>query len=106
MPRPRNASVFRSRTHLLTIVTVADAGSMVNAAEILGTNQPAVSRMIAELEKRVGATLFERARRGLRPTILGAVAIERARVILREIEDAERTLEQVRDALDKLAPNV
>lgn len=106
MAPPETRSIFESRTHLIAMVTVADAGTVVKAAEILEKNQPAVSRIIVDLEKKLGATLFERARRGMRPTILGAVAIERARVILREIEDAESTLEQVRTALDKMEPNV
>jgi DNA-binding transcriptional LysR family regulator len=38
------------------------------AAERLGTTQPALSRTIAMMEKRIGAPLFERKRRPLTPT--------------------------------------
>lgn len=43
-------------------------GSLTQAAARLGSSQPTLSRQIAALEKRVGAPLFERSKRGLLPT--------------------------------------
>ncbi len=46
----------------------ARAGRVTLAAERLGVSQPALSRALAELERRVGAPLFERDGRGRRLT--------------------------------------
>lgn len=43
-------------------------GSASAAADALHVTQPAVSRLIADLERRVGFDLFERRQRGLHPT--------------------------------------
>ena len=43
-------------------------GSLTQAATRLGSSQPTLSRQIAALEQLVGAPLFERGARGLRPT--------------------------------------
>ena len=43
-------------------------GSLTQAAVRLGTSQPTLSRQIAQLERLIGAPLFERGGRQLRPT--------------------------------------
>ena len=43
-------------------------GSLTQAAVRLGTSQPTLSRQIAQLERLIGAPLFERGGRRLRPT--------------------------------------
>ena len=47
---------------------VVEAGSYTRAAEILGYTQPALSQMIASLEKEIGITLLYRSRYGIRLT--------------------------------------
>jgi DNA-binding transcriptional LysR family regulator len=47
---------------------IMKSGSATRAAEALGITQPAVSRLVAELEKAIGFPLFERARGRLEPT--------------------------------------
>ena len=43
-------------------------GSFTKAAEILNYTQSGISRMIADLEKEWGVTLFERSKYGVKPT--------------------------------------
>jgi LysR family transcriptional regulator, pca operon transcriptional activator len=52
---------------------VAERRSFVRAAEALHTTQPAVSKIIAELEEALGVTLLERSRRGVHLTAYGEV---------------------------------
>ncbi|NEE01691.1 helix-turn-helix domain-containing protein [Phytoactinopolyspora halotolerans] len=51
--------------------TVYATGSIRAAARQLGMAPSAVSRKVAELERRLGASLLERSARGIRPTEAG-----------------------------------
>ena len=73
---------------LKALVTVAEAGSVTRAAELLHLVQPAVTRQIRTLEQELGVPLFERTRQGMRPTDAGAVMVDRARRALNELERA------------------
>ena len=48
-----------------TFLKAAELGNLTKTAELLGYTQPAVSRMISELEKEWGITLFTRSRTGV-----------------------------------------
>lgn len=47
------------------------AGNLTEAARLLHTSQPTVSRELARFEKVLGLTLFERTRGRLHPTVQG-----------------------------------
>jgi DNA-binding transcriptional LysR family regulator len=74
---------------LTVFVRAAESGSFSRAARELGLSQPSVSRIIGELETRLGATLLLRTTRRITVTDAGATFLERSREILAEIEDAE-----------------
>ena len=67
------------------------SGSTVRAAELMGVTQPAVSRLIAELEAAVSFPLFDRVRRRLVPTPEG-------RQFYREVEQNFRGIDRLRAA--------
>jgi DNA-binding transcriptional LysR family regulator len=48
--------------------------------------QPALSLQIAKLERELGVRLFDRTSRNVRLTRAGAMLVERARLVLREVE--------------------
>ena len=83
----------------LPLLRVADAldthGSLLQAAAALGVGQPALSRSLQELEEIVGARLFERHARGVRPTEAGGAVIRLARRVLAELRRAEEELDAV-----------
>jgi DNA-binding transcriptional LysR family regulator len=81
---PRSGSL--QRRHLEAIVAIADHRSVHAASRGLGMAQPALSRLLAEAERLLGATLFERSSHGSRPTDAGARAIVQARFLLRGLE--------------------
>ena len=61
--------------------------------------------MLARYETDLGVTPFVRDHgRGAFPTILGEVAVAQARLILAQMEDADRTFAQACDALNVLGP--
>lgn len=75
-------------------------GSFSGAAEVLGYTQSAVSRQVAAMEAAVGAPLFERIARGVRPTESGAVLVEHAGAVLAEVASAETAITRIRERLE------
>jgi len=73
---------------LSAFIAAADTGSLSQAARRLGAQLSTVSRQIADLEAGLGATLLVRTGRGVRPTPAGERFLERARNVIRELEDA------------------
>jgi DNA-binding transcriptional LysR family regulator len=72
-------------------VLVVDTGSFSVAARRLNVGQPAVSKLIAQLEDRLGVKLLVRTTRGLTATEAGLNYYERARRSIEEADEAERT---------------
>jgi DNA-binding transcriptional LysR family regulator len=70
-------------------------GSASAAAEALYVTQPAVSRLIADLERRVGFALFERRQRGLHPTDDGILLFE-------EVERSFRGMDLIAEAAEAI----
>ncbi len=79
-----------------TFVTVADLQGFAPAARKLGLSPPAVTRLIAALEERLGTRLLHRTTRKVALTDAGARYLERARRILVDIEEAELAAESER----------
>lgn len=59
------------------------------AAEVSAVTQPALSMQIRDLEASLGTPLFERGAREVRLTEFGETFVERARMILRSVEELE-----------------
>ena len=70
-------------------VLVVETGSFSAAARRLRVGQPAVSKMVAQLEERLGVKLLVRTTRGLTATEAGLNYYERARRSIEEADEAE-----------------
>lgn len=68
---------------------VVDAGSFVRAAEALNASKTAVSRLVSELEARLGVRLMQRTTRKLSLTDEGAAFHARCKELLAGVEEAE-----------------
>ena len=73
---------------LHVFIAILDAGSMAAAARKLGRSPAAVTRILALLETRAGARLFERSTRRLTPTETGLRLAEQARRLLADYDAA------------------
>jgi DNA-binding transcriptional LysR family regulator len=73
---------------LAVLAAALEDGTLAAAARRLRRSPPMVSRMLAALERRVGARLIERTTRRLSPTAAGRALAERARRVLAEYEAA------------------
>ena len=85
--------MFDRRDELIKFLAVAEAGGVTAAADLLGITQPALSRIIAKLERRFRGRLFERLPRGVRLTRLGGAVFDLARHVRDETEAAEARFE-------------
>jgi len=73
---------------LNAFVRAAETGSFSRVAREFGVSQPSVSRMVANLEARLGVKLLLRTTRQVSTTDAGAALLERARHVLGELDDA------------------
>ncbi|CAM2185152.1 HTH-type transcriptional regulator GbpR [Paraburkholderia sacchari] len=77
---------------LLLVVALAEEGNIHRAAAALNMTQPAASKLLRELEEMLGAMLFERLPRGMRPTLYGDALIRHARAVLGSLDQAQEEL--------------
>ena len=85
--------------HMEVFVAVVEAGGIGAAADRLGLAKSAVSRRLAELESRLGATLIHRTTRRLNLTVDGRAYYERCVNILADLDEAEAAVRQAHGAL-------
>jgi DNA-binding transcriptional LysR family regulator len=76
-------------TAMEAFVLVVDTGSFSAAARRLNVGQPAVSKLVAQLEEWLGVKLLVRTTRGLTATEAGLNYYERARRSIEEADEAE-----------------
>lgn len=75
-------------------VATAEELHFRRAAERLGVSQPPLSVRIRQLEEDIGAPLFERDRRNVRLTKVGAVLLEKARELLAQADRLSDSVER------------
>jgi LysR family transcriptional regulator for bpeEF and oprC len=81
-------------SELTAFVKVVQSGSFTRAAESMGTQKAYLSRVVTQLEQKLGVRLLERTTRSLSLTEAGREIFERAVGILGAMEDVERVAQQ------------
>ena len=84
---------------VLIFVAIAEAGSISGAARRLQVSKSVASERLAELERSQGVTLVHRTTRRLSLTEYGVAFHERAKRILREVDDATAEVSERRGEL-------
>lgn len=74
--------------HLRAFLAVTEAGSVIRSSEVLHRAQSAVTRSVQELERAVGANLFERHRHGMMLTDAGRALLMRVKRAYAEMRAA------------------
>jgi DNA-binding transcriptional LysR family regulator len=77
--------------------TAVQRGSMAKAAQTLGVTQPAVSKVIAELEHTLGVRLLDRSARGVEPTQYGRALLTRSNAAFDELRQSVKDIEHLSD---------
>lgn len=83
--------------HLRVIDALEQHKSLLRASRALRVSQPALSRTLQEVEEIIGAEIFERHPRGVRPNVTGAVLTAGARKLLTTIRELEAQLDRLSD---------
>ena len=82
---------------LQCFVAVYESGGFGRAADLLDSVQSQVSMRMRRLEESLGAPLFVRLHRGIKPTAKGELLYRHAKRIFKEVGDLESAL-KTRDA--------
>jgi DNA-binding transcriptional LysR family regulator len=85
--------------HLATFVAVAEEGSFTGASDRLNVVQSAVSAGVRNLEKELGAMLFDRSTHSVRLTDAGRALLPEARATLAAAQAARDAVDEVRGGL-------
>src|SRR3954453_17048310 len=85
--------------HLEYFVAVAEERSFTRAAERVHISQSGVSAQIRQLEREVGAPLFDRSTRTATLTVAGKAALEHARAALAAAEAVNQAVGEVTDLI-------
>ena len=81
--------------HLRCFIVLAEELHFTRAAERLHIEQPPLSRAIKELEDELGATLFDRDRRGTRLTPAGAAFLQDVRRVFAALEQSRENVKAI-----------
>ena len=79
------------------LIALAGSGSFSRSAEALFLTQPALSRSIRALEEEMGQPLFDRIGRRSELTPFGREVLERARLIVFEVDELAASGSQMRE---------
>lgn len=82
-------------SHVRLLAALAETGQIGQAAERMNIAQPAASRLLAEVERIVGAPVHARTGRGMVLTAVGETLALRAQRIQTELRDAARDIAEV-----------
>lgn len=78
---------------LQALAVLGEQRNIHRAAAAMNVSQPAMSKLVSDLERRIDARLFVRGPRGAEPTPAGSALIQHARSILGEVKRAADDLE-------------
>jgi len=88
--------------HLSTLHVIRERGGLTAAAAIPGTSQPALSRLVADIEIRIGAPVFDRSSRPWRMTSLGESLASQGSAVRVATSRASHAIEQFKSGTDGL----
>lgn len=70
-------------------IRVVELGSFSKAAADLGIGQPSATKLVAQLERRLGSRLLHRSTHGVTTTEIGALYYEKCKLIAHHVDEAE-----------------
>lgn len=80
------------------VLAIAEHGSFVEAAKKRFVTQPALTTQVKNLEEELGVMIFDRTKKPIEPTVIGAQIIEQAKEVInqsRKLPDLVKEYQQV-----------
>jgi len=84
---------------LSTFCTVVESGSLTAASRVLGYAQSTVTAQLQGLEASVGTALLARDGKRVKLTAAGREVYDRARVVMRDVDDIRGALAELKDGV-------
>jgi len=81
--------------HLATLVSIGRHRNAHRTAREMALSQPAISKIIREVEQLFGTVLFDRSRAGMIPNRVGEALISRANALLNDIDRTKDEIEAI-----------
>lgn len=88
--------IYMNLLHLEYFYVVAKENGFTKASQLLRIQQPAISRMVKQLEENLGFALFERVGRGIQLTKQGQEVFESCKKIFGEVENLKSSLGDIK----------
>lgn len=89
---------FKMR-QLALVLKLVDTGNLHDAASALNMSQPAATKLLQEIEEALGAVLFIRQSRGMKPTPSGMMAARHAGFILAELRKLQQDIDGLQNGI-------
>jgi DNA-binding transcriptional LysR family regulator len=89
---------FKMR-QLALVLKLVSTGNLHTAASELNMSQPAATKLIQEIEEALGAVLFIRQPRGMKPTPSGIMAARHAGFILAELRKMQQDIDGLQNGI-------
>jgi len=83
--------------HLRALITLQESGSIAAASEVMAMSQPALTKMLREIEAMVGEKLFMRSNRGTLATPMGLVLCRNAYRLQAALQETVQEIHTVGD---------
>lgn len=74
------------------VVALDEHRNFARAAKHFGISQPTLTRSLQELERQLGAKLFDRSKRGVEPTPFGEIVLRSARRVSLDVAEMKREI--------------
>ncbi|MBO9670805.1 MAG: LysR family transcriptional regulator [Sphingobium sp.] len=91
-------SRFKMR-QLALVLKLVGTGNLHEAASALNMSQPAATKLLQEIEEALGAVLFIRQSRGMKPTPAGIMAARHAGFILAELRKMQQDIDGLQNGV-------
>jgi len=85
--------------HLRVVLAAAETASLAQAGDRIGLTQPAITKIIQEVETGLGVELFKRTNRGTVCTEQGQLLADRLRLVFSQLDQAVKSLHDSREGL-------
>jgi len=96
-----SSTISRLKLRQMSLVlALIETKNLHRAAERLNLSQPAATKLLQEIERTLGVSLFDRQPRGMVPTVYGIAAARHARLLLRDLHRLQQEMDGLKRGIE------